>query len=676
MNAQTDRIPPSKALPAACGSFFLSLGLHASLPAADLPQFHVPGFEEDMSALNELHALHHERAFTPCTLWDAWLPMATLWASETKSAQYRAALLSRRIDSEGYVSMQQHRGMAHSEGWPFPAWQQSTGAGFHFSTAGEVWAIQNFGLKPLATTNGWDIGGAAIRGIDPVAGLQLKATADIVTLTTPPFRCGTIVAPFARLEWAARGLTAESTARLEWLLEGESDWPEQRAATVAAPVSAMQYANVPMYRQAGYAGLLTRYRICIDHAAGAEIDLKSIITAIDTRHPTTNALFIQACCEYVAWTRDLDFLRQNIGRMRQAQEFALREFRVREENHVFVPWVGHDGRSGLAFGAGGKKTARPGLGVGNNYWDLLPFGAHDAAATLALYQALRSFAALESAIANHPEWQIPPIARPDAHGPGQLAQAIRQDFQTRFWNPDTGRFHGWIDIGGHAYDYGFTFLNLEAVYSGIANEGQAASIFAWLDGRREVAADTSRGTDIYHWRFGPRATTRRNVETYVWPWFYPERIPWGDQVQDGGAVLGFSYYDLMARLQARGPDDAWKRLREILAWFREVQAEGGYRAYYSQPGRGSLQGGGKAGGLGLDQEFFESVLVPQVMLRGFLGFHASAEGYTVHPRLPHDWPSLTIAGIRVHGQVLDVIAHRDGRIETRPRPASPAGRQP
>jgi hypothetical protein len=119
----------------------------------------------------------------------------------------------------------------------------------------------------------------------------------------------------------------------------------------------------------------------------------------------------------------------------------------------------------------------------------------------------------------------------------------------------------------------------------------------------------------------------------------------------------------MVRLKTNGPDDAWKRLREILTWFREVQSEGGYRAYYAKPGRGKLQGGGAAGGLGLDIEFLESVLVPQVMLQGFLGFHATAEGYEVHPRLPKDWPSLTITGIRFLDQTLNITAHADGQWE-------------
>jgi hypothetical protein len=122
-------------------------------------------------------------------------------------------------------------------------------------------------------------------GIDPAVRLRLKATAEVVTIGTPPFRCGTIVGPFALLEWAARGLKVESKAGIEWLLEGEPTWPEGRVVAFSAP-KAMQYANMPLYRHPGHAGVLTRYRVRLDHAAGAEIDLKSIITAGDPRHAT------------------------------------------------------------------------------------------------------------------------------------------------------------------------------------------------------------------------------------------------------------------------------------------------------------------------------------------------------------------------------------------------------
>lgn len=80
------------------------------------------------------------------------------------------------------------------------------------------------------------------------------------------------------------------------------------------------------------------------------------------------------------------------------------------------------------------------------------------------------------------------------------------------------------------------------------------------------------------------------------------------------------------------------------------------------PGRGTLQGGGTAGGLGLDHEFMESVLVPQVMLTGFMGLRPMPTGFSLAPRLPTDWPSLTITGMEVHGHVVDVQASRDGRV--------------
>ncbi len=629
------------------------------------PHFSVPGREAEMQALNELHALHHPHAFTSCTLWDTWLPLATLWTGKEPRDKYRDVFLKRRIDEEGYVSMQQHRGLGHSEGWPFPTWQQAGGAGFHFSTHDEVYGLQYFGLKALTNTDGWEVSGAELCGIDPVRGLQLRATGGVIRISTPPFRCGTIVAPFVRLEWGGREQSVGALAKVEWLLEGEAAWDETRYVEVAAPQSTegVHYANVPMHRHPSYAGILNRYRLTIDNvSAGATVDLKSLITAIDTRHPITNPHFIRGCCDYFDWTHDVVFLRENLVRMRRALRYAVTEFRVRENHCVTMPWVGHDGRSGIVIEEDGKKTIRIGLGVGGNYFDLLPFGGRDGAATIYLYDALRHFTALEQAVAGHSEWAARSEGVFAAEDLATLTETVRQDFQQRFWNAETGRFVGWIDVEGRAYDYGFTFLNQQAIHYGLASPEQTQNILAWLDGSREVASDTSRGADIYHWRFAPRLTTLRNVETYQWVWSAPETIAWGDQVQDGGAVLGFSYYDVMSRLKTRGPDDAWQRLGEILKWFREVQAEGGYRAYYAKHGRGTMQGGGPAGGLGMDQEFMESVLVPQVMLYGFLGLTPEPTGFALAPQLPKGWPSLTVSRVRLHDHEVEITAEATGRV--------------
>ncbi len=664
-NRMKKRIPHS--LPPAVSLGTVLVAIAAAAAAEPGPRFIVPGHDDQMQLLADLHARHLGQAFSRCTLWDAWLPQATLWTGPEPRERYRRALLDRRLDAEGYVSMQQHRGLAHSEGWPFPTWRQAGGRGWHFSLAGDGWAEKTMRLKPLASAAGWDVTGAKVAGIDPARGLVLAATDDAITITTPPVDRDAFVAPFLRLEWAGEGIAPAATAEVSWLREGEAEWPAGRSVGVEPPTAAMRYANVPLYRHADYAGKIHRYRIVLRGVGGATIALQSLITAIDSRHPITGPLFVIGAADFFCWTGDVAFLREVIGRLRRAIGFTIEEFDVAAGAHVHVRWVGHDGRTGLVPVADGKPEMLRGRGVGNNYWDLLPFGGHDALATMMLHAALVRLAELEEAVAAHPDWAIPPPpAGRSAADLRRLAERIRGDFQTRFWNAKTGRFVGWIDEDGRAQDYGFTFLNLEAVARGLASPEQARSILAWVDGRRSVSGDTSQGADIYHWQFGPRSTTRRNVETYVWAWRDPGSIPWGGQVQDGGAVLGFSYYDLLARLDVLGPDDAWRRLEEILAWDAEVQKAGGYRAYYAAAGRGTLQGGGTAGGLGLDHEFKESVLVPQVMLAGFMGLRPTPTGFAVEPRLPADWPSLKLTGIEVHGYVVDVQAWRDGRVLVTP----------
>jgi hypothetical protein len=303
-----------------------------------------------------------------------------------------------------------------------------------------------------------------------------------------------------------------------------------------------------------------------------------------------------------------------------------------------------------------------GQGIGSNYWDLLPFGGEDALATVYYYDTLRKLAELEALVAAHPEWKVTSKRAFESHTLLTFAAEVRNQFQKRFWNPATGRF-GTIDLDGNIHDYGFTFLNNESVVFGLASPEQARSICDWIGGRRTVAGDTSTGDDIYRWRFGPRTTTLRNIDYYYWGWSDPQSIPWGYQVQDGGAVLGWTYYDLMAQLKTASSNVASSRLAEIAKWFEDTQREGGYRAYYAKdPARGSLQGGNSAGGLGLDKEFIESVLAPQVMLYGFLGFHPTYDGFAISPKLPKDWPELTVTRIHLHDCVVDVTVDHDGDI--------------
>jgi hypothetical protein len=642
----------------------------AAAPPEDFPRFIVPGHERLTESIRNLFWLHYEPARPLIPLWDAWLPQATLWPARGEGAELGAmrrrwadALASRRMGADGYVHTEQHDGPAHAEGWPFPFWTHAGGVGWHFAPIG----IPGY-EAPLAKPDGWQLT-SATSGEVGERGWRIKLDAAQARMQTPAFSIAARQSPWLRLNWRPDGLE-RANCRLEWTTEGEPEFgPERRMYFSAGDATAIAKNGetrtmIPVYQSPNWRGTITGLRIEFDNAAAGQIVIKSFHTACDTRHNINNLNFIRGCHDYFMWTRDIGFLRSQIGRIRAAMRYVEQEFETRERKCVYTTWPGHEGRSGVRW-VDGAKTIVPGEGIGSNYWDLLPFGGEDALATVYYYDALQDLAAIEAAIIAHPEWAV---FASDSYDPQDLrhhAEEVKAYAGERFWNEETGRF-GTRDLDGKLYDYGFTFLNTEAVSLGLATLKQAKSIHAWLSGARNVEGDTSQGNDIYHWRFGPRSTTRRNVDYYVWNWSAPESVPWGYQVQDGGAVLGWSYYDLMARLKTAGPDDAAARLVEIARWFEETQAEGGYRAYYGKdPARGTMQGGNVAGGLGLDKEFFESVLAPQVMLYGFLGFRPTADGFAIDPCLPTGWPELTITRIQLHDDVLDITATAAGEISVK-----------
>ena len=229
-----------------------------------------------------------------------------------------------------------------------------------------------------------------------------------------------------------------------------------------------------------------------------------------------------------------------------------------------------------------------------------------------------------------------------------------------FWNPEKGRFCGVIDKNGEGHDYGFTFVNLEAIWYGIATDEHAESIMEWISGKRIIEGETSTGADLYRFRFGPRATTIRNLDWYQFIWTGPESIPWGGQVQDGGAVLGFTFFDLWSRLKVLGADNAWQRLMEILDWEKDVWAAGGYREFYKDGSQGTtLQGGGTAGGIGIDAEFFESSMMPSIVTYGFMGIDPQGRSLKIAPDLPEDCPEMTIRKMQYHGVLMDIRCTTD-----------------
>jgi hypothetical protein len=631
----------------------------------NFPSFAVPGLEKEMEQMRQILFGHYRMDLSNLPAFNVqWIAPAAIWAALDEHAadsharaSLRARLKSMRVMKDGYVSCHQHEGLGHSEGWPFPMYTQSGGAGWMFSTTGMPYGPE-FGVQPAKSLAGWNFHNAQVLGLDQKDGLRLDLTGADAAMTSPEIKVAAAVATWIRVKFIpGKGALKPF---VQWTTEEHPDFSDDRKVAFDVPevASAGQQvdADVPIHALTRGEGKITRLRIGFGNTGKDEVTILRLFTSVDTRHNWNNANFVLAAATYFNWTGDVDFLREFIGTLRRIFRYSMEEFAVREKGVIAMSWAGKDGRPGTTQDAKGRRVINYGRGIGVNYWDLMPFGGKDGYSTIYQYAAVQAMEQLEAAVAAHPDWKIP-APSPD-YSEAKLSadlEKMRKAYGETFWNPEKGRFVGAVDSDGKAWDYGFTFLNNEAMYYGLAAPGQERQIVDWIAGARTIEGETSTGADIYHFRFGPRSTTVRNLDYYTYVWTGPELNPFGGQVQDGGSVFGFTFHDLMGRLRVNGPDDAWQRLKEILAWYGEVQEAGGYRKYYTADKaseRGTMQGGGPPGGLGIDQEFYESLLVPLIMTEGFLGLSVSPEFIRFAPRLPKEWPSLEVGGIQYRDWIL------------------------
>ncbi len=375
----------------------------------------------------------------------------------------------------------------------------------------------------------------------------------------------------------------------------------------------------------------------------------------DTRHPVTNTSFILASKLYYLWTGDRDFLQANMPRIRNAIHFLQTNQKGDAYWVLQNEWAGHDGVPGT------------GTGIGSNYWDLLPFGWRDTYATMQYYASLQAVADLEDIAKANPNVSIPVNQygeTPESfrHKASMVKQIAGNYF---WWDPDyqgtgsknyrKGRFFGVVDKNGNSKDYGFVWLNLEAIYYGFASSDQTLAILDWLDGKIILPGDTSIGSDIYKWVFAPRSSTRNNPDWYLWLW--GANHTWEDQVQNGGTSFYLSFFDLFDRVKYLGADNAFRRLQQITNWYQTVQNAGGYRSYYPS---GMLQGCSTPGKIGIDCEFVESTIVPTSFLYGFLGIEAKGDGLHITPKIPSNLSYIGVENLYFQGNTFKITAQKTG----------------
>ncbi len=462
-----------------------------------------------------------------------------------------------------------------------------------------------------------------------------------------------VPAAFPRFNLPGRALT-EDVNRFWW----------DRAFTYPAPAGAAAWFEWMATMRAWYDGpprdgemaQLKTYPITPEgyvHTWGATIGWPFPEGAYDTRHFDTNARYLLACRRFYRWTGDRAFLKSQSERLRRAMRYQLDTL---------------GGRSGLIHTVSKDVNGRH-KGVGDNYWDILPFGGLDAYANAVFYGSLEAMADLDRATG------APPLA--DYAG---LRKKVRARYDATFWDDRAGRYIGAVDVDGKRHDYGFTFVNMEALYYGLGDNTKAARIYRWME---QGKTSTGKADTYTRWVFAPRATTFQNPS---WGPNAPKpkpgtRPPWWhfgwtgttfeEQCQDGGAILYTSYFDLMDRARRFGPDNAWKRFGEILARYRLPDRLCGGSPLY----RGETPQQENPGSVGLDLPFPESGLVPCYLLYGVMGVEATAEGLRIAPRLPKPLPFAEARGLQWRGHTLDLrVTRKDVTVSWMKSPGRPARR--
>ncbi len=356
----------------------------------------------------------------------------------------------------------------------------------------------------------------------------------------------------------------------------------------------------------------------------------------DTRHFDTNARYIIGCWRHYLFTGDANYLRKQQDRLRRAMAYQLDVLK---------------GKEGLIVTPDFKTGWHEDLG--DSYWDILPFGHLDAYANIAFYDSLTAMRQIDEALGSTPLADY-----------STLRQTAHRRYDEVFWDEAKGRYIGCVDIDGARHDYGFTFVNLEAMYCGLGDEAKAKRIYHWME-----TEPTSSGTaDTYSkWIFAPRTTTIHNpmwgennpnaeISSPVKPWwtYWWPGTPFGDQCQDGGAILYTSFYDLMARVKYLGVENAWTRFSEIMARYRMPDRLCGGSPLY----RGETSQQEDAGSVGVDYPFPESGLVPLYFLYGVIGLEATPDSLQVTPKLPAKLSYAEVSNIDWRGMSLRVRVTR------------------
>lgn len=672
--------------------------------------------------------------------WQEWMSTAYYplnsfdGFAEDRIAGLRKQLTSVPVDEYGYVWQESDETRSatsnlnsgeHRMGWPFPTSADSDGMAISWDFNGEdgsLWS-SNVGatVKDGLFTAAVDTPVESVEFVSPV---PKNATQTISAYYSP------------LLEIDLRMYTPDADNIEDiyvWYTTGDSkEWSEDKRVSVKEKAF-ISYAHTPIYEHMIFLPMyaeeawksdkeletfINQIKVEIKPKAGktltGEFGLSYVRSTLDTRHSNNNSIFISSLRRDYDYTGDLQFLKENITKARKAINFYMQMYDENRHLNDQSYLVGHD-----ADATSNWKSERTVMSLSNGYWDITFMPKFDFQSNMYFYKALVDLAHLEEILAHNgvevdpAEATVKTADRNFNHGTSaytydaaslrktaedvltELRKSTDDTDKTGFWCEETGRFvAGYAEAEDKWYDYGYTMWNLEAIYYGVATEEQAKSIMDWISGKRTVAKDVygSQGEDIYYFQFGPRVNTyseENQYDTSILNGYYRDKVyEYGvTQIQNGGAIMYVSFYDLMSRVMTYGANDAYARLSDIKDWYMDVYdyyvqsdnynmypdrfywdyyCQGAWKnpdnkTYYPQNGiKGSIERGDSSGIIGLDGEFLESFLMIAAIPYGFFGIE-SIDGSVlkIEPALPKNLTHWGVENLAFNGVKYDLTIFED-----------------
>ena len=665
------------------------------------------------SRSQEETAINDMQLGTGGTAWKSWETMSLVWFDSTNTnfrkdsfSLLKQWLYSAPVDDYGYcwsnmVALEQSdvtpAGNNFGMGWPFPNYDGSNMYDWEFNgyktNDTEGWSVETDGnLTSSIIGNGlWT---NKIQNSS-----HITFSRDMGSYGIP-----TDEAPYLEMDirWCVDGLFTDNSVDdiyLSWQVQGSNEWHtvKQSDYTARGVDITANYANhvyMPMYLHPAWGtdNQVTALKITVkakeSEALNGEVYLNCVRGNYDSRQIDNGYNLVDAVKLYYEFTGDRKVLLDTLNRCRQVAMFMVYNLGGESGLVDLSNFVGHNGG---VIADGVSQT------IASSYWDVLSLSPKSLYAQVLYYQTLQNLAYLEEAAQAEGITLENPVIKLndggqiayefDANYLQTLAKKVAHEVQkpvdtqnkTGFFDERKGRFIEGFNMHGNVVDYGSTIFNNMVVAAGMATNAQAKQVVSWISGDRAVEGDDATGYKgdpeeyldygIYDYEFAPRTTTLKNYEQYTSGHYTEANKAYSASCQDGGAILFTSYYDMMARIQAKGVDDAYKRLKGIRDWYLKIydyaeeNGYGGaqfYRSYYSSEVGIPLQGMGTAGSLGLDSEFLENAIVYSIVPFGFFNLESrDVKTLSVTPNIPKELSFWRMENLMYNGIIYDLEAGKD-----------------